>query len=57
MTKAPESVATFLRERRIAVAGVSRNPGQAGNAVFRKLKGSGYEVYPINPKTTEVEGA
>jgi hypothetical protein len=49
MVNTPESVATFLRGRRIAVAGVSRHPGEAANAVFRKLKGSGYEVFPINP--------
>jgi uncharacterized protein len=56
MVTIPESVATFLRGRRIAVAGVSRHPSQAANAVFRKLRGSGYEVFPINPKAPEVEG-
>jgi len=56
MFKTPESVATFLRGRRIAVAGVSRHSGQAANAVFRKLRDSGYEVFPINPKASEVEG-
>ena len=57
MAKTPESVATFLRGRRIAVAGVSRQPGQAANAVFRKLRTAGYEVFPINPNASEVEGA
>jgi predicted CoA-binding protein len=52
----PEAVAAFLRGRRIAVAGVSRDPHQAANAVFRKLRGAGYEVFPINPKASEVEG-
>jgi hypothetical protein len=33
MAKKPESVATFLRGRRIGVAGVSRQPNQAANAV------------------------
>ncbi len=56
MVKTPESVATFLRGRRIAVAGVSRHASQAANAVFRKLRGCGYEVFPINPKASEVEG-
>ena len=54
--KTPEAVATFLRGRRIAVAGVSRHPNEAANAVFRRLKRSGYEVFPINPKASEVEG-
>jgi predicted CoA-binding protein len=57
MANTPESVAMFLRGRRIAVAGVSRHPNQAANAVFRKLRGSGYEVFPINPMASEVEGA
>ena len=55
--RTPDSVARFLRGRRIAVAGVSRQPGQAANAVFRKLKASGYEVFPVNPRASEVEGA
>jgi hypothetical protein len=52
----PESVAAFLRGRRLAVAGVSRQAGQAANAVFRRLKASGYEVFPINPSASDVEG-
>ena len=56
MVRTPERVAEFLRGKRFAVAGVSRQPGQAANAVFRKLRKVGYEVYPVNPKATEVEG-
>ena len=57
MTRIPESIAAFLRGRRIAVAGLSRDARQPANAIFRKLKGAGYEVFPINPKTPMVEGA
>jgi len=57
MVDIPLSVAQFLDGRRIAVAGVSRRPGQAANAVYRKLRDSGYEVFPINPNASEVEGA
>jgi uncharacterized protein len=53
---APDNVATFLRGRRIGVAGVSRQPGQSANAVFRKLRGAGYDVFPINPMASQVEG-
>ena len=56
MATLPKSVAAFLAGKRFAVAGVSRQPNQAANAVFRKLKASGYDVVPINPKATEVEG-
>ena len=38
------------------VAGVSRQPQQAANAIFRKLRTSGFEVVPVNPNATEVEG-
>jgi predicted CoA-binding protein len=51
----PEEVAAFLRGKRLVVAGVSRHPGQAANAVFRKLRDVGYEVVPINPNATELE--
>ena len=56
MVKTPESVASFLQGRRIALAGVSRQASQAANAVFRKLRGSGYQVFPIKPNVSEVEG-
>jgi predicted CoA-binding protein len=52
----PKSVAAFLAGRRFAVAGVSRHHAQAANAVFQKLKASGYEVFPVNPNAAEVEG-
>jgi predicted CoA-binding protein len=57
VVRIPDSVETFLRGRRIAVAGVSRQSNQAANAVFRKLRDAGYEVFPINPRASEVEGA
>ena len=52
----PEPVAEFLRGRRLAVAGVSRSSGQAANAVYKRLRDSGYEALPINPRSTIVEG-
>jgi uncharacterized protein len=57
MAKMPHRVAEFLSGKRFAVAGVSRHPGQAANAVFRKLRDSGYDVFPVNPNATETEGA
>ena len=56
MKKVPEAIAAFLRGRRFAVSGVSRHPGQAANAVFRKLRDTGYEVVAINPNATELDG-
>ena len=56
MVNVPEPVAEFLRGKRIAVAGVSREAGQAANAVYRKLRDAGYEARPVNPNASEVEG-
>jgi predicted CoA-binding protein len=56
MVKLPEPVAEFLRGKCIAVAGVSRQPGQPANAVYRKLRASGYQVFAVNPNADEVEG-
>lgn len=56
MTTLPEAVAEFLRGRRIAVAGVSRDARQPANAVYRKLRDSGYEAIPINPNASQAEG-
>lgn len=56
MAHVPEIVAEFLRGRRFAVAGVSRQPAQAANAVLRRLRRAGYEVVPVNPNAAEVEG-
>ncbi len=56
MSSLPDSVADFLRGKRIAVAGVSRSGKEAANAIFRKLRDSGYETFPVNPAASEVEG-
>ncbi len=56
MSRMPEPIAEFLRGRRFAVAGVSRNPKQTANYIFRKFQSAGYEVIPVNPNATELEG-
>ena len=51
-----EIVADFLAQKRIAVAGVSRSRHNAANMIYRKLRKTGYQVFPINPKVESVEG-
>jgi predicted CoA-binding protein len=46
----------FLAQKRIAVVGVSREPKRAANFVFRKLRDTGHEVFPVNPAAAAVEG-
>jgi predicted CoA-binding protein len=56
MTTMVEAVEEFLAQKRIAVAGVSRDGADASNAIYKKLKNHGYEVFPVNPNAGEVEG-
>lgn len=52
-----EAATDFLAHRRIAVTGVSRTPGGHGsNIVYQRLRERGYDVFPVNPNATEVEG-
>ncbi len=53
----PDSVSRFLGRERFAVAGVSRNTRQPANAIYRKLRDTGYEVVPVNPNASAAEGA
>jgi len=45
----------FLAQERIAVVGVSRKGG-TGKEIFKALRKRGYEVVPVNTKTSEVLG-
>ena len=51
-----EAVRDFLAQKRIAVAGVSRSKTEAANAIFRKLRDGGHEVFAVNPNAESVEG-
>ena len=46
----------FLAPRKMAIAGVSRNPKKFGGAIFKELKEKGFELYPINPNAEEIQG-
>ena len=49
----------FLAQRRIAVAGVSRDHRRhpTGNFIYRRLKANGYEVFAVNPHMEAFEGS
>jgi uncharacterized protein len=40
----------FLKQNKIAIAGVSRQKGKFGNSIYKGLKRKGYDVIPLNPK-------
>ena len=50
------NIDSFLGDKSIAVAGVSRSGKKFGNAVFKELKERGYTVYPLNPQAREING-
>lgn len=56
MTTLREAAEEFLAQRRIAVAGVSRDPRQPANLIYRRLRDAGHEVFAVNPNAAEVEG-
>ena len=51
-------VGDFLAQKRIAVAGVSRNNSQhpTGNLIYHRLKKDGHDVFPVNPHMQTFEG-
>ena len=48
----------FLAQKRLAVAGVSRDKSHhpVGNLIYRRLKTTGHEVFALNPHTQTFEG-
>ena len=48
----------FLAQKRIAVAGVSRQDSQhpVGNLIYRRLKTAGHDVFAVNPQMRTFEG-
>jgi uncharacterized protein len=58
MPTVDQAIDDFLAQKRIAVAGVSREPGgkHGGNIVYKRLKERGYDVFAVNPNTDTVEG-
>ena len=51
-------VQDFLAQKRIAVAGVSRDNSHhpAANLIYRRLKTTGHDVFPVNPHMQTFEG-
>lgn len=56
MPSVPDAVNEFLARKRLAVAGVSRSPQQPANAIYRRLRDTGHEVFATNPEADTVEG-
>jgi acetyl coenzyme A synthetase (ADP forming)-like protein len=57
-TQILETMNHLMRPRAIAVIGASDQTGKIGNSVMRNLVDGGFpgEIYPVNPKATEILG-
>src|SRR5678810_1190851 len=51
-------VQDFLAQKRIAVAGVSRDKSHhpVGNLIYHRLKSTGHDVFAVNPNMESFEG-
>lgn len=56
MSQFDELAKEFLAQKRIAVAGVSRNKSETANAIYRTLRDKEYAVFAVNPHAQTVEG-
>ena len=58
MATLDEAIDDFLSQKRIAVAGVSREAGgaHASNGIYTRFKERGYEVFAVNPNADRVMG-
>jgi predicted CoA-binding protein len=45
-----QTIDIFLNDKKLAIAGVSKNPRKFGNIMYRTLKEKGFSVIPVNPK-------
>ncbi len=42
--------------RKVALIGATSNPSKYGNIIFNDLKSKGYDVIPVHPALTELQG-
>jgi uncharacterized protein len=51
-----EQIDEFLKQRRFAAIGLSRNPKDFTRTLVREFQNRGYDVIPVNPSVTEIDG-
>lgn len=50
-----DEIDDFLKQKRLAVVGVSANPRDFSRGLFREFQRRGYDMVPVNPKLEEVD--
>lgn len=51
-----QTIDDFLARKRLAIVGVSRNPRDFTRALFSEFRRRGYDVVPVTPQATAVDG-
>jgi len=51
-----EDIEDFLAQKRLAMVGVARNPKDFSRGLFRDLCRRGYDMVPVNPMMSELDG-
>ncbi len=55
-TSYQEKVQDFLAQKRIAISGLSRTQDSGAGAIYLKLRGQGYQVFPLHPEAQAFNG-
>lgn len=56
MKIAKKTIDEFLATKKVAIAGVSRDPKKFGHTIFKEMREKGFEVIPVNPNSGDIEG-
>jgi hypothetical protein len=51
-----QEIDSFLREKRIAMVGVSTDPKDFSRSLYHELRNRGYDMIPVNPKAEAIAG-
>ncbi len=51
-----QEIESFLAQKQIALIGLSREPQAFSCLAWKQLRDGGYQVFPINPSATEIQG-
>lgn len=51
-----DQINTFLAQRSVAVAGVSRDQKKFGHVIFKELLKAGYDAFALNPNIDTIDG-
>jgi predicted CoA-binding protein len=51
-----ETIQRFLATDRFAIVGVSHSPGEFSRSLWREFRARNYDVVPVNPSASEIDG-